>query len=97
MIPDTSRIPQTFKIDRANARTNLAFGRGIHTCPGSPLARAEARISLERLLERTVGHTDLRVRPRAAGGQEPIAMCPPSSSGLVELHLETVAAEVPPS
>jgi cytochrome P450 len=45
--------PQSFKIDRANARTNLAFGRGIHTCPGSPLARAETRISLERLLDRT--------------------------------------------
>ncbi len=45
--------PQTFQVDRANARTNLAFGRGIHTCPGSPLARAEARISLERLLDRT--------------------------------------------
>jgi cytochrome P450 len=50
--------PATFKPDRANARSHLSFGFGIHTCPGAPLARAEARVSLERLLERT---TDIRI------------------------------------
>lgn len=45
--------PGTFEIDRENARHHLAFGRGIHTCPGAPLARAEARVSIERLLDRT--------------------------------------------
>ncbi len=45
--------PGTFDADRENARHHLAFGRGIHTCPGAPLARAEARVSLERLLDRT--------------------------------------------
>ncbi len=45
--------PGTFDIDRQNARHHLAFGRGIHTCPGAPLARAEARVSIERLLDRT--------------------------------------------
>jgi cytochrome P450 len=45
--------PATFQIDRANARAHIAFGRGVHTCPGAPLARAEARVSLERLLDRT--------------------------------------------
>jgi cytochrome P450 len=44
---------QEFQADRANARQHLAFGRGIHTCPGSPLARAEGRITIERLLRRT--------------------------------------------
>jgi len=29
--------------------------RGIHTCPGAPLARTEARAGIERLLERTTG------------------------------------------
>ena len=31
----------------------MAFGRGPHTCPGAPLARAEGRITFERVLART--------------------------------------------
>jgi hypothetical protein len=50
--------PGTFDVARPNARQHLAFGRGIHTCPGAPLARAEARVSLERLLDRT---SDIRI------------------------------------
>ncbi|MFJ1456254.1 cytochrome P450 [Nocardia wallacei] len=45
--------PTTFEASRSNARQHLAFGRGVHTCPGAPLARAEARVAIERLLERT--------------------------------------------
>ena len=33
-------------------REHIAFGRGVHSCPGGPLARAEARISFERILDR---------------------------------------------
>ena len=82
--------PSTFKMDRANARTNLAFGRGIHTCPGSPLARAEARISLERLLDRT---SEIRISESAHGTPEartyryvPTFIL----RGLTELHIELV-------
>jgi cytochrome P450 len=41
-----------FRLDRPNVRDHVAFGRGIHACPGGLLARAEARISLNRLLDR---------------------------------------------
>jgi cytochrome P450 len=41
-----------FDAKRSNARRNIAFGHGEHFCPGASLARAEARISFERLLAR---------------------------------------------
>jgi cytochrome P450 len=44
--------PDTFSVDRHNARAHMAFGRGAHTCPGGPLARAEGRVSLDRILDR---------------------------------------------
>jgi cytochrome P450 len=44
--------PAEFKLDRPNTKEHIAFGRGIHSCPGGPLARAEGRISLERILDR---------------------------------------------
>ena len=56
--------PATFDAGRANARHHLAFGRGIHTCPGAPLARAEARVSIERILDRTA---DIAISERAHG------------------------------
>jgi cytochrome P450 len=44
--------PAEFRVDRENAREHLAFGHGNHFCPGAPLARAEARVAIERLLDR---------------------------------------------
>lgn len=44
--------PDEFRIDRPNVREHVAFGRGNHSCPGAPLARAEGRISLNRMLDR---------------------------------------------
>ncbi len=41
-----------FDAKRPNARRNIAFGHGEHFCVGANLARAEARISFERLLAR---------------------------------------------
>ncbi|WP_394554801.1 cytochrome P450 [Agromyces sp. MMS24-JH15] len=49
--------PAEFDAERPNARQHLAFGRGIHTCPGAPLARAEAVFSIQRILERTTAIT----------------------------------------
>jgi cytochrome P450 len=44
--------PDRFDAKRRNARRNIAFGHGEHFCPGASLARAEARVSFERLLAR---------------------------------------------
>jgi cytochrome P450 family 150 subfamily A5 len=50
--------PNAFRVERGNAREHLAFGRGVHSCPGGPLARLETQVSIERLLDRT---TDIRI------------------------------------
>lgn len=51
--PRTFVDPQEFDINRSNARQHIAFGHGIHTCAGAPLARTEGRVTLERFLART--------------------------------------------
>ncbi|KRE34880.1 cytochrome [Mycobacterium sp. Soil538] len=44
--------PHEFDLDRKNVREHIAFGRGVHSCPGGPLARVEGRVSIERILDR---------------------------------------------
>jgi cytochrome P450 len=44
--------PHEFQIDRKNVREHMAFARGVHSCPGAPLARVEGRVSIERILDR---------------------------------------------
>ena len=44
--------PDEFRLDR-NPADNLLYGRGIHVCPGAPLARLELRVLVEELLART--------------------------------------------
>jgi cytochrome P450 len=84
--------PQTFDVDRENARHHLAFGRGIHTCPGAPLARTEARVSIERLLDRT---TEIHISEEHHGPADarryqyvPTFIL----RGLTQLHLEFTPA-----
>jgi cytochrome P450 len=83
--------PDTFDIDRANARQNIAFGHGAHTCPGAPLARAEGRVSLERILDRM---RDIRVSEAKHGppGARRYQYAPTYIlRGLTQLHLEYTA------
>ena len=47
--PDVFPEPERFDPSRPNLADHLAFGRGIHFCPGASLARMEARIALEEL------------------------------------------------
>jgi cytochrome P450 len=90
--PSRFEAPDELRLDRPNAREHLAFGRGIHSCPGGPLARVETRIALERLLERT---SEIRISEAAHGpaGARRFACVPTYIlRGLKELHLEVTPA-----
>jgi cytochrome P450 len=56
--------PAELRLDRPNTADQVGFGRGIHVCPGASLARAEARVSLERMLDRM---GDIRIDAAAHG------------------------------
>ena len=80
--------PHEFRVDRPNVREHLAFGRGIHSCPGGPLSRVEARVSIERFMDRM---SDIAISETAHGPadarrftHEPTYIL----RGLTELHLE---------
>lgn len=59
--------PGEFQLDRKNARHHVAFGAGRHACPGAPLARAEAVVSLNRMFDRT---SDIRVSEKVHGPRD---------------------------
>jgi cytochrome P450 len=44
--------PDTFRVDRPAGAELLAFGSGIHYCLGAALAKTEARIALNAMLDR---------------------------------------------
>jgi cytochrome P450 len=62
--PRQFEAPNEFRLGRPNWRQHLTFGSGVHSCAGAPLARAEARISAERLLDRLA---DIRISEKAHG------------------------------
>jgi cytochrome P450 len=73
--------------DRANLRDHMAFGRGIHSCAGAPLARAEVRVTLERFLDR---FSDFRIdeaRHGPPGGRRYDYIPTYLLQGLNRLHL----------
>jgi len=45
--------PNEFRLDRANSKGHIRFGKGAHFCVGAALARLEAHIALRMSLERT--------------------------------------------
>jgi cytochrome P450 len=92
--PRRFECPAEFQSDRANAQSHIAFGRGVHSCPGGPLARVEGRVSLERILDRM---HDIRLSEDHHGpagdrrfNYEPTWIL----RGLNKLHLEFEPAEV---
>ncbi|UGU28652.1 cytochrome P450 [Mycolicibacterium smegmatis] len=80
--------PHEFRIDRPNVREHIAFGRGIHTCAGAPLARVEGQITVRRMLDRL---RDIRIDATRHGpadsrtyAYEPTFLL----RGLTKLHIE---------
>ena len=91
--PRQFACPDEFRLDRPNAKAHIAFGRGVHACPGGPLARVEGRVSIERILDRM---RDIRLSEEHHG--------PPSDRhfeyeptwvlrGLHKLHIEFTPAQ----
>ena len=85
--------PLAEQIDRDNAGSHIAFGRGVHSCPGGALARVEGRVSLERILARM---HNIRLSEEHHGPEgarrfhyEPTWIL----RGLTKLHLEFDAAK----
>ncbi|MEE2058163.1 cytochrome P450 [Rhodococcus artemisiae] len=80
--------PNEFRLDRRNAHDHIAFGRGLHTCAGAPLARMEGHVTLHRLLDRM---SDIRISERDHGpADNRVFLYEPTFllRGLVELHIE---------
>lgn len=85
--------PHEFRPDRKNVREHIAFGRGIHTCAGAPLARVEGQITVRRLLERM---SDIRIDESVHGarGERRYTYDPTFLlRGLSELHIEFTPSE----
>jgi cytochrome P450 len=54
--------PDKFDVERSNARTHLAFGKGIHMCVGNMLSRKEMTVAFTELLARL---DDIRLKEGA--------------------------------
>ncbi len=82
--PERIEDPDALRFDRRHPKNHLTFGRGSHFCIGAPVARMEARLVCEALLDAT---RDLRVQP----GHEPVYANSIFVHRLEQLPLEAVA------
>lgn len=80
--------PNTFDAERENAIYHLAFGHGIHHCAGAHLARAEARVTIDRLLDLTSGFSISETTHGPAGARRWEYLATYFLRGLAHLELE---------
>jgi cytochrome P450 len=89
--PDKFEDPHEFRLDRKNIREHIAFGRGIHSCAGAPLARVEGVITVNRMLDRMRDITISEAKHGTAEDRrynyEPTFLL----RGLTELHIDFAA------
>ncbi|MBW0017109.1 MAG: cytochrome P450 [Mycobacterium sp.] len=79
--------PHEFRIDRPNVREHMAFARGVHSCPGGPLARVEGRVSLERILDRMADISIDEIKHGPAQDRRYVYEPTYILRGLTELHI----------
>jgi len=93
--PRQFECPDEFRLGRPNVKEHIAFGRGVHVCPGGPLARAEAKVSLNRILDRMRDIRPSEEHHGPAGARrfeyEPTYIL----RGLRKLHLEFTPVDAP--
>ncbi len=82
--------PHTFRLDRPDPRTHLAFGGGPHICPGASLARLEGRVAIQVLLDKVA-----EIRPLEPGTYENVPVF--WAHGPRALSVELVPVEGPQS
>ncbi len=80
--------PEELILNRPRIKEHLAFGRGMHTCAGAPLARAEVRVMLERFFRHTAD-IDISEAVHGKAGERRLDYEPSFIiRGLSSLHLE---------
>jgi cytochrome P450 family 150 subfamily A5 len=88
----TFPVPDEFDIERSNARMHIAFGHGIHHCAGAHLARAEGRVTINRILDRTADIGISEVAHGTAGDRRYDFLPTYFLRGLADLTLEFTPA-----
>ena len=85
--PNRFECPHEFRLDRKNVREQMAFGRGVRSCPGAPLARVEGRSGSKRILKRMTDITVDEAHHGPAGDRTYIYEPTYILRGLTDLHL----------
>jgi cytochrome P450 len=90
--PHMFENPAEFDLDRENARYHVTFGHGVHHCAGAHLARAEGRVTINQILDRTSNITISEATHGPAGARRYEYLPTYFLRGLARLDLELAPA-----